>query len=222
VPAAVVFFDVDGTLVPGTSSSQYLARHLGHLDALARAEADWNAGLVGNVEIELMDARVWAGTTTAQVRSWLEGLPLVDGIDEVVSWCRAQEVTPVLATLAWAPVTEFLCERFGFAPGAGPALAIDGPVFTGEVARSVDEFGKRDHALAAAREAGVRASRCAAIGDSRSDAPLFAEVGLRIAFNASSSLRPLADVCLDGNDLRAVVPFLEQWLSSTAIAEGGR
>jgi phosphoserine phosphatase len=36
--AGAVFFEVDGTLVPDTSSSVFLARFLGHGDELAKAE----------------------------------------------------------------------------------------------------------------------------------------------------------------------------------------
>ncbi|HWI22797.1 MAG TPA: hypothetical protein VNT22_09315 [Baekduia sp.] len=46
--SAIVFFDVDGTLVPETSSSQYLAGHLGHLTDLAVAEAAYAAGSLTN------------------------------------------------------------------------------------------------------------------------------------------------------------------------------
>ena len=54
--------------------------------------------------------------------------------------------------------------------------------------------------------------RCAAVGDSLSDLPLFAEVGLAVAFNATERARAIADVDVTGRDLRAVLPFLETWL----------
>ncbi len=39
-----VFFDVDGTLVPDTSSSQHLAASVGHLTDLAEAEEAYAQG----------------------------------------------------------------------------------------------------------------------------------------------------------------------------------
>jgi phosphoserine phosphatase len=128
-PRAVAFFDIDGTLVPGTSSATHLAGFLGHLDAVTEAEAAWDAGLVEGRYVEELDARGWAGTTEAQITEWLTDLPLVDGI-----------------------------------------------------------------------------------GDSRSDLPLFAEVGLAVAFNADEQARAMAHVEIAGPDLRAVLPALENWL----------
>ena len=62
---AILFVDVDGTLVPETSSAIFLAARLGHVDQVAEAEAAWDAGLVTARHVEEPDARGWAGTTEA-------------------------------------------------------------------------------------------------------------------------------------------------------------
>ncbi|MEK6310058.1 MULTISPECIES: hypothetical protein [Curtobacterium] len=38
-PRGIVFFDIDGTLVPAMSSSSFLARRFGHQQELDAAEA---------------------------------------------------------------------------------------------------------------------------------------------------------------------------------------
>jgi phosphoserine phosphatase len=101
---AAVFFDVDGTLVPGTSSSQYLAGFLGHLEELRRAEDAYAKGGLDNRQVSVLDAAGWRGCAQDEVRDLLADLPLVTGIHEVVAWCRGHEVAPYLATLAWEPV----------------------------------------------------------------------------------------------------------------------
>ncbi|WP_104105582.1 haloacid dehalogenase-like hydrolase [Nocardioides sp. 616] len=207
-----VFFDVDGTLVPQTSSGQHLADLLGHADVVREAEAGYAAGTLSNREVSVLDARGWAGRTPAHVRDFLESLPLVDGIAETVAWCRRQDLLPVLATLAWEPVGTYLCERFGFGHASGPRLEVIEGCYSGEVAEHFDETGKRDFALGVAAELGVDPARCAAIGDSRSDLPLFSAVGLAIAFNATSVARSAAHAEADGGDLRAVLPLLSRWL----------
>ena len=209
-----MFFDVDGTLVPQTSSSQYLAGFLGHLEVLRRAEDAYADGRMDNRQVALLDAAGWRGHTPAQVGDLLADLPLVAGIHEVVSWCRGHDVAPYLATLAWEPVGRFLCDEFGFAGACGPVLAQQDGVYTGSVERHVDEFDKRDFAVRMAAEMGLPASACAAVGDSRSDLPLFAEVGFSIAFNAGDALRAVATEKVAGGDLRAVVEPLERWLGA--------
>ncbi len=209
-----MFFDVDGTLVPQTSSGQHLAELLGHADVVREAEAGYAAGALSNQEVSVLDARGWTGCTPAQVRGFLESLPLVEGITETVSWCREQDLAPVLTTLAWEPVGTYLCERFGFTHASGPRLELVEGRYSGEVAEHFDETGKRDFALAVATELGIDLARCAAVGDSRSDLPLFPAVGLAIAFNATPAARSAAHAEAAGDDLRAVVPLLSTWLNA--------
>ncbi len=115
------------------------------------------------------------------------------------------------ATLAWQPVGRYLCDRFGFRACCGPRLEVVGGHFTGAVAAHFDEDDKRDYATSLARAVGLTMAECAAVGDSRSDMPLFEQVGLPIAFNASPALRELAKASIDAGDLRCVLPVLTNW-----------
>jgi len=209
-----VFFDIDGTLVPHTSSGQHLADRLGHAAVVRRAEAGYAAGILSNADVSVLDARGWAAWTPAEVRNFLNSLPLVDGIAETVKWCRRRGLAPVLATLAWEPVGTYLCNRFGFDQSCGPRLEIVNGRYSGEVAAHFDEMDKRDFAVDVAAQLGVDLIRCAAVGDSRSDLPLFAEVGMTIAFNATSATRAAAHASADGTDLRSLVPLLATWLDA--------
>lgn len=207
-----VFFDVDGTLVPQTSSSQHLARYLGHIDVLRHAEDAYAEGRMDNRSVSVLDADGWRGHSVEDVAGFLRDLPLVAGISEVVAWCREQDLEPYLATLAWEPVGLYLCNEFGFTGACGPALGHAAGRYTGEVARHFDEFDKREFALRTAQDLGLALSVCAAVGDSRSDLPLFAEVGFSVAFNASSAVQAVAAASVAGADLRAVIPPLTEWL----------
>ncbi|WP_229074482.1 HAD family phosphatase [Actinoplanes sp. DH11] len=217
MPRGAVFFDVDGTLVPHTSSGQHLADLLGHGEAVRRAEAGYAAGTLSNAEVSVLDARGWASRTPSDVRGLLESLPLVTGIAETVHWCRGHGLVPVLATLAWEPVGAYLCDRFGFDRSCGPRLEVVDGRYTGAVAEHFDELGKRDFAVRVAARLGVELSRCAAVGDSRSDLPLFAEVGLAVAFNATPAARAVAHASTGGSDLRAVLPLLGGWHSMSSV-----
>ncbi|HET6710110.1 HAD family hydrolase [Amycolatopsis sp.] len=214
VPAPVtrglVCFDVDGTLVPGTSSCAWVAAALGHEAELVAAEEAYVAGLMTNQEASVIDARGWAGHTEAAVLARLATLPLVDGIAETVAWCRDHGLRPILTTLAWTPVGRLLAGRFGFAAYCGPVPEAVGGRYTGRVAEHLDEYGKRDFALSQ----GFAPERCAAVGDSRSDLPLFAAVGTSIGFNATPAARAVATHVVDGPDLRAIIPVLAAQFSS--------
>lgn len=211
-PAGVVFFDVDGTLVPDTSSSAFLAGFLGHREELVKAEAAYASGVLSNRQVSELDAAGWTGASEDQVSGWLAGLPLVSGIAETLAWCRRNGLVPMLATLAWSPVGSYLTDRFGFHSFSGPRLeTVDGR-FTGRVARHFDEYGKRDFALAQAAELSLAPRSVGAVGDSRSDLPLFASVGVSVAFNASAGARAAATATVDDDDLRSVLPVLSRLL----------
>jgi phosphoserine phosphatase len=209
-PRGLVCFDVDGTLVPGTSSCAWVAAALGHEAELVAAEAAYVAGRMTNQEASIIDARGWAGHAETEIRARLETLPLVEGIAETVAWCHDRGLRPILATLAWTPVGRMLTERFGFAAYCGPVPEAESGRYTGRVAEHLDEYGKRDFALAQ----GVAPERCAAVGDSRSDLPLFAAVGTSIGFNAAPAARAVATHLVDGGDLRAILPLLDAQFSS--------
>lgn len=210
-----VFFDIDGTLVPGTSSSSFLAGLLGHHEEVDKAEDAYATGILDNRQVSELDAAGWAGVSEEQVRGWLDGLPLVAGIAETVAWCRRNGLVPVLATLAWSPVGSYLADRFGFHSFSGPRLETADGRFTGRVAHHFDEYDKRDFALTQARKLGLNSRACGAVGDSRSDLPLFASIGLSVAFNASEAARAAATAAVDDDDLRGVLPVLSRLVTAT-------
>ncbi|WP_350281715.1 haloacid dehalogenase-like hydrolase [Kribbella sp. HUAS MG21] len=146
------------------------------------------------------------------MQEWLEDMPVVDGIADVVEWCVAHDVVPALATLAWRPVGEFLCAKFGFVAASGPTLEVRDGVYTGISLTGSDEYRKRDFAREFARDRGLSLDRCAAIGDSLSDLPLFGEVGLAIGFNPTPKAQALAHTNHTGPDLRVVLPTLRAGL----------
>ena len=211
----VVFFDIDGTLVPHRSSGSFLAERLGHQSELDAAEAAYAAGTMSNHEVCVIDAAGWAGRHEHEVTSWLADLPLIAGLQETVDWCRSAALIPYVASLAWTPVGSFLTRTFGFAGYCGPRLELRDGRFTGQVSSTFDEFAKRDFALETCQALGVDPRVCAAVGDSRSDLPLFGSVGFSIALNAGPEARSAATTRIDTDDLTDLVSLLQAWMDES-------
>lgn len=114
----LIFFDIDGTLVPDTSTGSFIAKRLGSLEQMAAAERAYEEGRIDNGEVCAIDAASWCGYLRAEVESWLDELPLIAGIRETVDACRGAGIEPHLASLAWTVVGEYLCRRFGFTGAA--------------------------------------------------------------------------------------------------------
>ncbi|MFJ3385962.1 MULTISPECIES: HAD family hydrolase [unclassified Curtobacterium] len=207
----IVFFDIDGTLVPSMSSSSFLAKRFGHALALDAAEQRYAEGELTNEEVSVIDAEGWRGTPTRTVAAWLEELPLMAGVDAVVGWCVEHGVEPVLASLAWQPVAEAIAKRHGFTANGGPRIYVVGTDYGGTVAEHFNEHDKRDRALQLAAARGVPIEHCCAIGDSRSDIPLFDALPASLALNAGAMARAAASAAVDTEDLRDIIPWLETW-----------
>ncbi|MEW2016135.1 HAD-IB family phosphatase [Rhodococcus sp. NPDC076796] len=207
----IVFFDIDGTLVPSVSSASFLAARLGHQQELDDAEQRYSAGELTNEQVSVIDAEGWRGVNTSTIDRWLDDLPLIAGIDEVVAWCRSNRFEPVLASLAWQPVSSSIARRYGFTKNGGPRVGVSGLTYDGTVAEHFNEYDKRDRALALAAERAIPTQRCCAIGDSRSDIPLFDALPTSLALNGGASAREAATAEIDTQNLADTVPWLQQW-----------
>lgn len=204
----LAFFDIDGTLVrPGTSGG-FLAERLGHAEAMRAAEGAYARGEMDNAQVCTIDAVGYAGRSVEEVSAWLEEMPLIGGIERAVALCRARDYEPYIASLAWTFVGEHLVRRFGFAGCCGAVLEVHDGVFTGRTLAAIDEFGKRDFALERCRALGVDPEACLAVGDSRSDIPLFQAVGTSLALNASEAACAVATHTATGDDIAAAVEGL--------------
>ena len=186
-------FDLDGTLVTGTTISQFFADRLGHGEELAVLERRYAAGGLSNAAVALAD------------------IPCIRGIEETVSALSARGIPALLCTVTWRFAAEVLRERYGFAAVCGTELREEpGGVLSGRVSRYFDEHDKRRFVEEYCARAGIALERCFAVGDSRSDIPLFGAVGFSIAVNATSDARAAASVALESDDLTDILALLPE------------
>ena len=197
----IVFFDIDGTLTRGVSSGAYLANLLGHGKLMEEAEAAYARGEIDNDEVCRIDAAGYAGRSTEELFGMLEAMPLVDGVARAVEAVHAAEGEAHIASLTWGVVAAYLCERYGFDGYVGSELEVKDGVCTGGVALALESEGKCAYARELCAARGVDLDACIAIGDSRSDIPLFELVGTSIAFNATEEAERAATHAYRGSDI---------------------
>jgi phosphoserine phosphatase len=204
-------FDLDGTLVTGTSISQFFADRLGHGEELAALERRYAAGEISNADVADLTAARYAGRSRDWVRTALAAVPCIHGIEDTVSALAARGIPSLLCTVTWRFAAEVLRERYGLVATCGTELSEepDG-VLSGRVSRYFDEHDKRGFVEDWCAARGLRLERCIAIGDSRSDIPLFGAVGFSIALNATPAARAAATVALDTDDLRDVLALIPE------------
>jgi phosphoserine phosphatase len=203
-----VCFDLDGTLLPGTSVSLWLAEKMGQGAVLAELEARFRAGEISNSVIADASAGWLAGIPVRDIWGMLGAARWIEGIQETVDGLKASGMKVLLGTITWRMAAEFLGDRHGFDAVSGTEMGIEEGVLTGRVTRHFDEYDKRQFVADYCRSQGFSLSECVAIGDSRSDIPLFRQVGLAIAFNGTADAQQAAHVCSGGDDIRSVLPAI--------------
>jgi phosphoserine phosphatase len=209
----VVAFDLDGTLVPRTTVCIHLARWLGHEERLIELEMKYGAGQVTNRTVADEDAGHYKGRSRADVWAQLDTVDVIGGIPETVAWLKARRFAPIVATVTWRFAAEHFQHRYGFEAACGCEMdeSPDGTML-GVVRRHLAAVEKARFVVAFARGRSVSTERVVAVGDGTSDLPLFREAGLAIALNATKAAREAADVSLDTDDLRDVLPVIEERL----------
>lgn len=204
----VVAVDLDGTLLPHDAVSEFLAARLGHTAELAPLEARYRAGLASNAPIAEAQARALDGLALARVEALLAEIPVIGGIARFVAGAKRRGAWLLIATVTWSFAARYFARRFGFDDYCGTVLAERDGHFVGRVARHFDAEDKRAFVAAHCAARGLDLSACVAIGDSRSDIPLFGVAGLAVALNATPEAKAAADVVLAGDDLAAVLALM--------------
>jgi phosphoserine phosphatase len=204
----VVVFDLDGTLLRHTTVTLLLAEHLGQVETINELERAFAAGEITNRAIADASAASYAGRTTSEITSVLAAASWINGIDETLLTLTEAGTHVLLATITWRFAAEFLQERHGFAAVSGTELPIADGVVTGHVSRYFDEHDKLRFVEEWCADHSLSLADVAAVGDSRSDLPLFRRAGRSIALNATLDARYAATRVIDTDDLRDVLPLL--------------
>ncbi|MBI5580352.1 MAG: HAD-IB family phosphatase [Deltaproteobacteria bacterium] len=208
-PWQLVCFDLDGTLVHGTTTCLHLSRALGHEAVLSDLESRYARGEISNSACADIDATFYVGLPLRRVEDLLNDIPMIAGINETVRALELEGIPSLIATVTWKFAAEIIARRFGFLQASGTEMAIsESGILEGRVSKHFDEFSKLEYVRAFCSSRGIDLKRVVAIGDSRSDIPLFGAVGRSVALNATAPAKAAASHSLDTNWLPDVLALL--------------
>lgn len=211
----VVAIDLDGTLLPETSVSLELARWTGHADLLHDLERQYARGEISNKQIADETVRYLAGKRLGEVDEILDRVPTLQNIALVVARISTLGHHCVLASVTWHFAVGFYARKFGFPVFSGTKAEVREGVLSGYVTEYFDENDKADFVRRHCDSLGIPMTRCMAIGDSRSDLPLFRLAGSSIAVNSrSDELGQIAKHSVTADDLAELLPYIETWLGT--------
>jgi phosphoserine phosphatase len=205
----VVVFDLDGTLLRGTTVSLLLAQWLGWEGEVSELERAFREHEISNSVVADTSAAWLAGRSVAEVWRVLGDAPWIEGMAETFQALTATRASLLLGTITWSFAAEMLRLDHGFAAVSGTEMQAAHGILSGAVSRYFNEHDKVRFVEEWCARNGYSMSQVAAIGDSRSDVPLFHRVGLSIALNATPDARAVATHVLDTEDLRDVLGLLQ-------------
>lgn len=197
---ALHLFDLDGTLLPGTTASREIARVVGCLPELDLLEAAWSAGAVDSRGFAQRLHALWAPLDGECVRVAFETAPWIKGLTEVLGDVRERGERAAVLTMS----PDFFADRL-LGLGAHEVLASRFPPPPSAQPPQPDAIMTPQRKVEAMQELcgrhGIGIERTVAYGDSGSDVPLFAALGNTVAVNATAALERLAAIVYRGEDL---------------------
>jgi phosphoserine phosphatase len=198
--ARLHLFDLDGTLLYGSTAPVEISRQLGLEAETVALDQAISAGRIGPPEYATRVHALWAELTEAHVTAAFEGAPWMSGIEDV--WAEIRRNGDYCAVISLSP--SFFVERLR-AWGAHAAHGSRFPAvpFTEAVdpAGILSSAAKVQIADRLCEEFEVSRADCVAYGDSLSDKDLFGAVPVSVAVNADRHLQGLATHGYVGRDL---------------------
>jgi phosphoserine phosphatase len=192
-------FDMDGTLLHGTTAPVLLAAALGQPEALAALEERFSLGSATTVQFARALHEMWGVVAPEVAQKAFAAPPVLDNVPDVLADIRRRDERSCLITMS----PDYFAEQFldfGF-----------DAVFASSFPRSADTpldesaiLSPRDKPRLAERfcaEHGLALKDAIAYGDSMSDVFLFAAVGVRVSVNGDHHLEELSDIAVEGTDL---------------------
>jgi phosphoserine phosphatase len=193
-------FDMDGTLLRGSTASLQVARMLGGVEDLVALEARFTAGEIDTRCFAVAIHRLWRNLTPAVVAAAFASSPWLAGIPEVCADIRSRGEWSAVITMSPDFFASYL-SGMGFdqvVASRFPPPPFAAPIDPAGILTPIDKVRIVENLRA---RYGLPQSRCIAYGDSMSDAPLFRHLNATVAVNADAHLNGLAAVPYHGDDL---------------------
>ncbi|WP_433338699.1 HAD family hydrolase [Spirillospora sp. CA-294931] len=198
--AVLHLFDMDGTLLTGSTANLEVARQLGTLPELRALEDAFAAGTIDTRGFSAEIHRLWGHLTPAAVAAAYAAGTWLNGIEQVCADIRARGEHSAVITMSPDFFARHLLE-LGFDEvfaSRFPPLPFRAPLDPEGVLTPADKVVIAERLR---RRHGLPPERCVAYGDSMSDAPLFKHVTHSVAVNADHHLAGIASADYRGDDL---------------------
>jgi phosphoserine phosphatase len=209
-----VSFDMDGTLIRNTNSVRYLCTLNGKTAEFEELQKLEDEGSLSWIEGDFRKAQLIEGLRVAEAEAEFDdNIAVIQNTEQVIGYVKSQGIRSVLITAGPIQVAHILGTRFGFDAIYGSEYEVIDQRFTGKIIHHLGDTGKLTCLGDFCSENDVSLAHCVAIGDSKSDIPLFESCGHSIAINSSEAVGERASEYIITEDLSEIVGILQTWLA---------
>ncbi|MFW9832252.1 MAG: HAD family hydrolase [Candidatus Thorarchaeota archaeon] len=211
----LIAFDLDGTLVRIGSAWSWIHRLLGTLDAAKPYAEQYYAGEINYERWAQLDVKLWHGTPISRIKKAIQQeLAFIPNADKLLSRLNSHGFKTAIISSGLAIFADKAKEALEIDISRANQLIIDdqGRISGVDVHVAFDNKHQILHELADCLE--IPLAKCAAIGDSRNDIPMFKVAGFSIAFNPThEEVAQAATTIVQGEDALELLPPLEWYFN---------
>jgi phosphoserine phosphatase len=200
----IVSFDMDGTLTLGTTSLQFYVTKLHQEKRAKELEDFYKNHKIDDFQVADAYAEILKGTSRRQLDEWTKEIPKVKNIGETVR--KIKELGLIVGITSVGPyfTSEAYQNFFGFDFISGSQHEFENGIHTGRMIKTLTGEDKVKILAEICKKYQVSFPEVIAVGDSRSDIPIFENAGYDIALNADENLRGRIDSFVKSDDLLEV------------------
>jgi phosphoserine phosphatase len=195
-------FDMDGTLLPGTTAGLELSRSWGTGEGFSALESAFAAGVLTPVGFAHGALELWKGMQEQHIRTAFDASPKLPGIRAVLADIRRRGEMSAVVTLS----PDFFARLFrSFGAHLVVASRFPPPPFDAPLAETgiLTSAKKLDAVDVLRRRLRISWRKVVAYGDGPTDLPLFERSGFAVAIGTNPVAMAAADLVHPGADLRA-------------------
>lgn len=204
----LIAFDFDNVLVDGESLDE-VAKLVDSEDKIIELTRKAMEGDI-SFETSLRERmNLLKGVSLGDIEKVTKKMPLMEGAEETILELKKRGYKLATITGNFEIITNRLKDLDIDYIFCNQLHDEDGKL-TGEISGPLIVEGSKGEVLQELMDQeGLKAAECAAVGDGANDIPMLEKVGLSIAFNAKPALKEVADVVVEGKDLREILPLFE-------------
>jgi phosphoserine phosphatase len=213
---SLVFFDMDGVLTDTISSWKHIHDYFGTSNE--RSVDEYLKGNIDDLEFIKRDVSLWKindkYASKNIIQDILYDIPLMKGVKECISFLKKHKVKTAIVSAGLDILADKVAKEIGINCVSANGVKNDrNGRLTGEGILKVQLMYKDKCVKDIAKKLDVSLEKCAAIGNSCFDIPMFETCGLGIAFNPDDDcVRKLADIVVEGKDLSKIISALEPFV----------